>query len=174
MSTAKQCCNGETWKCGDTLFVFGSETPSEVETNLKYREDCQPGTCFSGNCIGFPSEYSMDVRCGYQHNNLTCGGKWGDCCNLDGRCGTGESFCDPGKCQKGNCTIVIVKPVGPVVPIIQPTTSTVQPSARSTSISTDGSCGGLSKLKCGGSGFGDCCSSSGYCGSSVDYCGQGW
>ncbi|KAH9863552.1 hypothetical protein J1614_009484, partial [Plenodomus biglobosus] len=43
----------------------------------------------------------------------------------------------------------------------------------SSKVSLDGTCGGSAGLTCGGSTFGNCCSSGGYCGSSVDHCAQG-
>ncbi|KAI1123310.1 hypothetical protein F5Y10DRAFT_281060 [Nemania abortiva] len=81
-----QCCNAETWKCGET------------------REDCAAGTCWEGLCPGHKI-YTTDGNCGYQHNYSQCAGKWGDCCSLEaGKCGTGDDFCSEGKCQSGNCT----------------------------------------------------------------------
>ncbi|KAI0418175.1 hypothetical protein F5X98DRAFT_122062 [Xylaria grammica] len=55
--------------------------------------------------------YAGAIRCiaptvlGYQHGKRRCAGKWGDCGNMDGKCGTGTDFCGWGKCQSGNCTI---------------------------------------------------------------------
>ncbi|KAF2223855.1 hypothetical protein BDZ85DRAFT_236355 [Elsinoe ampelina] len=40
-------------------------------------------------------------------------------------------------------------------------------------LSPNGLCGGTGGKTCKGSGFGDCCSASGYCGSWSDYCGSG-
>lgn len=40
----------------------------------------------------------VDGKCGTQHDNLKCGGPWGDCCSFDGVCGTGPDFCGKGKC----------------------------------------------------------------------------
>ncbi|KAF9696782.1 hypothetical protein EKO04_005746 [Ascochyta lentis] len=152
----KQCCNGETWKCGDQI------------------EDCQAGTCFSGACEGFPDQYSMDGKCGMQNNNLLCGGKWGACCDITGKCGTGESFCGVGRCQTGNCTITIPPPPSADVPSSASST-VIRPSSTPTpgSISPDGFCGGTNKFICKGSTFGDCCSSSGFCGSTTDHCQAG-
>ncbi|KAF1952996.1 hypothetical protein CC80DRAFT_420995 [Byssothecium circinans] len=151
----KQCCNGETWNCGDQV------------------TDCEAGTCFSGACNGFPYQYSMDGKCGIQHNNLECGGKWGICCDITGKCGTGEDFCGVGKCQNGNCTIIIPPPPSGGSP--DRTTTTTLPSSTVTpgSTSPDGSCGGTNKFSCKGSAFGDCCSSSGFCGSSAGHCTAG-
>lgn len=48
------------------------------------REDCAPGTCYEGYCLG-DTVYSTDGTCGYQHGGRLCAGKWGDCCNMDGK-----------------------------------------------------------------------------------------
>ncbi|KAF1837394.1 hypothetical protein BDW02DRAFT_139849 [Decorospora gaudefroyi] len=102
---------------------------------------------------------------------LQCGDKWGTCCNVDGECGTGESFCDIGKCQSGNCTFVMPSPTPfPGVPTTtMPPVSTPTPGG----ISPDGSCGGANKYQCKGSSFGDCCSLSGFCGSTTAHCQAG-
>jgi hypothetical protein len=87
LGTDKQCCNGETWKCGDS------------------KDDCRPGTCYSGACvIGGADIFSLHGRCGPRNGGLMCGGKWGDCCNFEGRCGTGDEFCGKDACESGNCT----------------------------------------------------------------------
>lgn len=88
--TEKQCCNSATWTCGDTT------------------EDCQAGTCYEGQCVGFPSEFSLNGKCGTQNGNKLCG-KWGACCSKAGVCGTGNDFCAVDKCQSGQC----VMPAGP-------------------------------------------------------------
>ncbi|EPE32552.1 Plant lectins/antimicrobial peptide [Glarea lozoyensis ATCC 20868] len=85
-----QCCNSQTWKCGDAT------------------ADCQAGTCFEGSCVGFPSTYSLDGNCGTTHGNLLCGGTWGDCCNKAGKCGKGSGFCDKSSCQSGLCEQPVV------------------------------------------------------------------
>ncbi|KAH7359751.1 hypothetical protein BKA66DRAFT_574039 [Pyrenochaeta sp. MPI-SDFR-AT-0127] len=53
IETDMPSCNGETWKCG----------------NL---DSCSPGTCYSGACLGFSSEYSMDGKYGSQNKDLKC------------------------------------------------------------------------------------------------------
>ncbi|KAK3389598.1 hypothetical protein B0H63DRAFT_507143 [Podospora didyma] len=82
-----QCCNAETWKCGDSA------------------EDCAPGTCYEGACHGGAGHqaYTTDGACGYDHNFRECAGKWGTCCNFAGRCGSGSDFCGRFKCQSGKC-----------------------------------------------------------------------
>ncbi|KAI1377844.1 hypothetical protein F4677DRAFT_413698 [Hypoxylon crocopeplum] len=97
IGTAKQCCNSETWTCGDT------------------DEDCARGTCYEGVCFGH-RVYTTDGKCGYKHGNGQCAGKWGDCCSIDGECGTGEDFCGEGRCSSGNCN-------PPIVPLPASTTT---------------------------------------------------
>ncbi|KAI1398617.1 hypothetical protein F4819DRAFT_498603 [Hypoxylon fuscum] len=80
-----QCCNSETWTCGNT------------------EEDCAPGTCYEGTCPGH-RVYTTDGKCGRDQGNRLCAGKWGDCCNMDGDCGTGEDFCDEGRCHFATST----------------------------------------------------------------------
>jgi hypothetical protein len=107
--TEKQCCNSATWKCGDTT------------------EDCQAGTCYEGQCVGFPSEFSLNGKCGTQNGNKLCD-KWGTCCNKGGVCGTGNDFCVVDKCQSGQC----VMPAGPTANLpwqIGNTTDGVSPVA---------------------------------------------
>ncbi|KAH8897463.1 hypothetical protein GQ53DRAFT_818731 [Thozetella sp. PMI_491] len=79
-----QCCNSETWRCG------------------RSEDDCRPGTCYDGTCLG-AKVYAIDGKCGPKHGGLKCGGKWGDCCSVDGICGTGPEFCGLGRCESGNC-----------------------------------------------------------------------
>ncbi|WYZ36505.1 hypothetical protein EsH8_II_000011 [Colletotrichum jinshuiense] len=74
LGTNKQCCNLETWTCGDST------------------EDCAPGTCYEGDCVG-DTVYSTDGRCRQAYSNCECTGRWGSCCSLDGRCSIGDAFC---------------------------------------------------------------------------------
>ncbi|KAL2137005.1 hypothetical protein VTI74DRAFT_10481 [Chaetomium olivicolor] len=79
-----ECCNSETWTCGNTA------------------ADCEDGTCYEGDCAG-DSVNSTDGTCGSEHGNRLCAGKRGDCCNISGQCGTGAGFCAESVCQSGNC-----------------------------------------------------------------------
>jgi len=79
-----QCCNSETWRCGKT------------------EEDCAPGICYEGACWGHKT-FTTDGTCGHQNEGRQCAGKWGDCCGVDGLCGSGEAFCAETNCQSGNC-----------------------------------------------------------------------
>ncbi|KAH8698048.1 hypothetical protein GQ44DRAFT_744344 [Phaeosphaeriaceae sp. PMI808] len=136
-----QCCNAETFKCGNST------------------QDRAPGTCYEGLCPG-DKVYSTDGTCGYQNGNRFCAGKWGDCCNSDGKCGTGSSFCGVDSCQSGNCT----KPAVPT------------PSTPSfpwlTGNTTDGTCGGDKKYGCNVL-WGNCFNKIGVCGDLPVDCGVG-
>lgn len=66
------------------------------------RADMAPGSCYSGQCWGH-NIFTTDGTCGYQHGNRQCIGKQGDCCNIDGTCGSGPENCGLGVCQSGNC-----------------------------------------------------------------------
>ncbi|KAF5664347.1 keratin-associated 5-4 [Fusarium heterosporum] len=93
----------------------------------------------------------------------TCGGStgfvcspiWGACCSKDGQCGRSSKFCGEG-CQPaaGNCNAAAPAAPGPG------------------SVSPDGSCGGTNKFVCGGSTYGDCCSTLGWCGKTTAHCGS--
>ncbi|KAH7061724.1 keratin-associated protein 5-4 [Paraphoma chrysanthemicola] len=103
------------------------------------------GTCSSG-----AGKISTDGTCGGT-KGLTCtGSTFGNCCSASGYCGSSTAHCEAG-CQSpfGTC------------------------SAGASKISTDGTCGGSKGLICKGSGFGDCCSSSGFCGSTTAHCSAG-
>lgn len=67
------------------------------------REDCSDGICYEGSCPGH-TVYTTDGKCGKDYGYSICTGKWGECCSIDGNCGSGEAFCGLGNCQLGNCT----------------------------------------------------------------------
>ena len=122
-----------------------------------------------GRLRGIPSEYSINGKCGYQNKGLKCGGKWGICCDTKGECGSGDGFCGVGKCQSGNCTLVITSPPG--IPDGVLTSAGARPAAPTPGgISTDSSCGGTNRYQCNRSSFRDCCSSSGFCGNMTEHC----
>ncbi|PKS06189.1 hypothetical protein jhhlp_007506 [Lomentospora prolificans] len=86
-----ECCNAETWTCGD----------SAIWSLIS--EDCAPGTCYEGNCPGH-MVYTTDGKCSPDPRVAgACAGKWGQCCNLEGKCGTGEGYCDDKHCWTGEC-----------------------------------------------------------------------
>lgn len=84
-----------------------------------------------------------------------CAGKWGDCCNMNGVCGTGPEFCSMCMCSMGNCT--------------RPNVVHTQP-LRMAGNTTDGTCGGKNNITCNVV-YGNCCSKDGVCG---EDCGEGW
>ncbi|ODA82688.1 hypothetical protein RJ55_01196 [Drechmeria coniospora] len=134
--TEFQCCNAKTFTCGNSL------------------EDCADGTCYEGACAG-DSVFTTNGECGRQHGYKQCAGVWGDCCNAEGKCGTGEAFCAYGKCQLGNCTLMAQPqkvPVGGATP--------------------DGTCGGTKQYKCNAA-YGKCCNKDGRCGRRSEDCGTG-
>ncbi|KAH6609995.1 carbohydrate-binding module family 18 protein [Trichoderma cornu-damae] len=138
LGTEFQCCNANTFKCGNST------------------EDCADGTCYEGACAG-DSVFTTNGECGQQHGYKQCAGVWGDCCNADGKCGTGESFCGYGVCQLGNCTVPS-QPTGP-------------PSWLNGN-TTDGTCGGTNRYTCSVV-YGNCCNKDGICGSLASDCGEG-
>jgi hypothetical protein len=126
------------------------------------------GKCHSGDCavvmppaprqapnitttpaaVPTPGTISPDGTCGGTKKYQCKGSTFGECCSASGFCGSTTGHCQAG-CQItfGNCT--------------------------NPPLSLDGTCGGTNKYQCKGSGFGDCCSSSGYCGSTNAHCTAG-
>ncbi|KAI6754647.1 hypothetical protein HG530_012399 [Fusarium avenaceum] len=102
-------------------------------------------------------EVTPDGTCGGD-TGFVCSPVWGACCSKDGVCGRSSKFCGDG-CQNkaGNCNAAAPAPETPPGP---------------GSVSPDGSCGGTNKFVCGGSAFGDCCSTQGWCGNSTAHCGN--
>lgn len=119
-------------------------------------QHCAIGTCQPefGTCTG-DKPPSFDGTCGSQSplGAICQGSGFGECCSASGWCGDTADHCGAG-CQSGACT---------------------QPDPNTDSISTDGMCGSNTPNKsiCAGSGFGDCCSASGWCGNTADHCGAG-
>ncbi|KAK2025679.1 hypothetical protein LX32DRAFT_596242 [Colletotrichum zoysiae] len=140
LGTEKQCCNSDTWTCGNSA------------------EDCAPGICYEGDCIG-DNIYSTDGSCGQFYGNRQCTGRWGTCCSFAGRCGTGDAFCGLFSCQQGDCDIW--------------KQDNNQPAG--TKWSNDGTCGGTEGMRCSGK-WGRCCNINGVCGEEPAdcYAEQGW
>lgn len=122
-----------------------------------FSADCAPGTCYEGACPG-DKVYSTDGTCGAAHGYRLCAGVWGNCCNSDGRCGTGEDFCAVDVCQSGNCRRPVVQPSDP-------------PWAGGNT--TDGTCGDENRYSCNVI-YGRCCNKDNVCGSLDSDCGVGW
>ncbi|KAH6983654.1 hypothetical protein BKA56DRAFT_439171, partial [Ilyonectria sp. MPI-CAGE-AT-0026] len=141
VGTGKACCNSETWTCGNS------------------DEDCAPGVCYEGLCPGHVV-YTTDGKCGQDHGMRVCAGKWGECCNNHGECGTGPDYCSQGKCQLGQCT--------------NANTTTVEDQPNFPWLvgnTTDGTCGGRKGYTCDVV-YGNCCNKNGYCGSLPADCGK--
>ncbi|KAI2631340.1 hypothetical protein GGS26DRAFT_591223 [Hypomontagnella submonticulosa] len=152
IGTDKQCCNSETWQCGDS------------------EEDCQAGTCYEGACeSAIVDNFTLDGKCGPENGGQKCGGKWGDCCNFSGVCGTGNDFCDDGKCESGNCTLLL-----DIQSSVESDDSKVstKSSPWQTGTTRDGTCGGPNHYTCDVL-YGSCCSPEGVCGSEEEQCGNG-
>lgn len=106
---------------------------------------------------------STDATCGGT-TSFTCqGSTFGNCCSINGWCGSTSDYCGTG-CQAGFGTCGVGSAVSS-------TTATASaPAASSTVVSTDGTCGGTNAYTCQGSTFGNCCSQYGWCGSTSAYC----
>ncbi|KAL7628811.1 hypothetical protein AAE478_000326 [Parahypoxylon ruwenzoriense] len=155
IGTTKQCCNAETWQCGDT------------------QEDCEAGTCYEGACASATEyNYTLDGNCGPKYGDQKCGGKWGDCCNFGGVCGTGPDFCHDGKCESGNCTQLLNIQDDAGIEGSQSGESKGKSLPWQTGTTKDGTCGGDNHYTCDVL-FGTCCSSRGVCGSDMEHCGNG-
>ncbi|KAF2123712.1 carbohydrate-binding module family 18 protein [Dothidotthia symphoricarpi CBS 119687] len=148
--TGGQCCNRETWKCGNT------------------KEDCAPGTCVGGLCsVNDPSAYSLDGKCGPATSNLKCGGKWGNCCGKSNTCGNSTNFCGIDNCLYGNCTMSPITSAPASLPSKDPLPFWWYGNT------TDGLCGPTNDYKVCNVAWGFCCASSGKCGDEVQFCGTG-
>lgn len=132
-----------------------------LNDSVTNRSDCTPGICWGGTCAG-NTHYSIDGKCGPQHGDRLCAGKWGDCCNLNGQCGSGNDFCNIDSCYSGECD-------WPVVITLRPS------SLGLVGNTTDGTCGAASTFTCD-SGHGNCCNKNNVCGSLPSDCGieYGW
>lgn len=146
-------------KIGVSIWLIHSALRARTDGRPFIRADCAPGTCYEGSCLG-DKVYSTDGTCGVQHGRRRCAGKWGDCCNLDGKCGSGTDFCGWMKCQSGNCIIPRSASWRPSRPLLSGNT-------------TDGTCGGKDDYVCNEV-FGLCCNKSGRCGGGPSDCGVGW
>ncbi|KAK4446124.1 hypothetical protein QBC34DRAFT_497070 [Podospora aff. communis PSN243] len=91
---------------------------------------------------------STDGSCGPANGGTVREGSgFGDCCSVNGWCGSTPAHCGSG-CQSGKC---------------------IQGA-----ITTDGSCGaGANHAICAGWPAGECCSPAGWCGGTPDHCGVG-
>ncbi|EEY17148.1 keratin-associated protein 5-4 [Verticillium alfalfae VaMs.102] len=95
-----------------------------------------------------PGDASPDGSCGGSNQFICTNSTFGACCSSGNWCGDSSAHCGTA-CQSafGTC-------------------------AGESNVSSDGKCGSNGKI-CLGSGFGDCCSSSGWCGGAAEHCGTG-
>lgn len=97
-----------TLKLGHVVIESMFSLPiSRCIANRTPRRDCTPSLCYkgAGNCF-LRVIVSTNGICGLvkdRHTLRVCG-EWGDCCNLQNRCGSGPDFCGKGVCQAGECT----------------------------------------------------------------------
>ncbi|GJD05035.1 glycosyl hydrolase family 18 [Colletotrichum higginsianum] len=159
--TDKPCCNADTWTCGDSAYVAKTLAQNDECTQTDMMtppsEDCAPGICYEGYCLG-DTIYSTDGTCGRDYGNRDCVGRWGSCCSMDGRCGTGDAFCSLFTCQQGDCDIW---------------KQDEQPAG--TKWTKDGTCGGAGGQRCSAE-WGRCCNVNGVCGEKPADCyvERGW
>ncbi|KAI6359417.1 hypothetical protein MCOR25_007072 [Pyricularia grisea] len=113
---------------------------------------------------------SPDASCGGNTGNTCQGSSFGNCCSVNGWCGSTADYCGSG-CQKyfGSCTSSGSGST-PSSSAAAASTSTVTSSNK---VSQDATCGGNTGNTCQGSAFGNCCSVNGWCGSTTNYCGSG-
>ncbi|KAM9874215.1 hypothetical protein VDGL01_11718 [Verticillium dahliae] len=148
-------CGGiDNWVCTPTWGACCSKDGMCGRSKAFCGDGCQPTF---GNCDApppppvkppGPGDASPDGSCGGS-NQFTCtNSTFGACCSSGNWCGDSSAHCGTA-CQSafGTC-------------------------AGESNISSDGKCGPNGKI-CLGSGFGDCCSSSGWCGGAAEHCGTG-
>ena len=105
---------------------------------------------------------STDGTCGGTSGFICTGSTFGNCCSEYGWCGSLEGHCSAG-CQSSFGVCGLLTKTTSIPPSSTPT--------QQTTISTDGTCGGVTGFICTGSTFGNCCSMYGWCGSTTDHCG---
>ncbi|CEJ94168.1 hypothetical protein VHEMI09717 [[Torrubiella] hemipterigena] len=131
----------------------------------------------------FPSaaDISHDGKCGPLAGGRTClGSGFGDCCSLDGECGSDYNVCSPHVECAGSAGCKVGHGA------CQPAYGKCWASAHGSQVSPFGDCNisiysewepptlqGASTVSCNGSAWGQCCSNQGRCGSSEGYCGRG-
>ncbi|ROT42461.1 hypothetical protein SODALDRAFT_374791 [Sodiomyces alkalinus F11] len=140
--------------CYTVVFREGITLDQFFDLNPQILPDCSNLWRDYAYCVAPVSEapISSDGSCGPENGHAVCDGSgYGDCCSLEGLCGSGEEFCGDGNCYSGAC-------LGP-----------------DEAISEDGSCGpDNNHWICGGEGvWGKCCSIYGWCGNSEEHCGPG-
>ncbi|KAM0344841.1 hypothetical protein ACHAPU_007223 [Fusarium lateritium] len=141
------------WVCSPSWGACCSKDGECGRSTAFCGDGCQAGY---GNCNAPATPkpatgLSIDGTCGGTAGLKCNGTSYGDCCSLQGWCGS-----TPGHCGTG----------------CQDKFGTCDPAVDIGTMTTDGSCGANGKT-CTGSTYGDCCSGSGYCGKEAGYCGTG-
>ncbi|KAK6437283.1 hypothetical protein LTR95_006528 [Oleoguttula sp. CCFEE 5521] len=121
---------------------------------------------------------TLDGKCDVPGGNKTCAGsKFGECCSMEGLCGSGHDFCSENK-----CTNTYSGPSCGSDPVAIPYWHWYHDSMKQ--LSTDGTCGlrNVNSSRCRSNSSwndsqiytfaesGRCCSVFGYCGMGKDYC----
>ncbi|KAF1365990.1 hypothetical protein EJ07DRAFT_91671, partial [Lizonia empirigonia] len=147
------CGGTNKYKCKGSGFGDCCSSAGYCGSTTHCAAGCQSafGTCTT-------TDLSPDGTCGGTNKYKCKGSGFGDCCSPSGYCGSTTAHCTTG-CQSafGTCTST-------------PTSST---APRPSDVSPDGMCGGTKNLKCTNSGFGNCCSKTGFCGDTISHCAQG-
>jgi len=76
--------------------------------------------------------WSTDGTCGHAHGPRKCAGIWGHCCDLDGRCGTGEDFYGMGRFRSGDCVEFDLPASSLPLPSVVPEAMASDPASTST------------------------------------------
>ncbi|KAH7383554.1 hypothetical protein BKA64DRAFT_760328 [Cadophora sp. MPI-SDFR-AT-0126] len=142
LSPVRATCEGSAFgSCCSSSGYCGS-------TSAYCDAGCQ--TAF-GTCVPSGSNTSPDGSCGGTTGYSCTGSAFGNCCSQYGYCGNTVDHCATG-CQTpfGTCTGTGTGP--------------------DATVSTDGTCAGVSGYTCLGSEFGNCCSAYGWCGNTDGHC----
>jgi LysM repeat protein len=112
--TIDECGIYHTVKAGEFCqaisLTYGITLDDFLQLNPELSLDCLNLWLGYSYCVYAVSRapVSTDSSCGPSHSHATCvGSDFGDCCNMDGRCGSGSDYCDLANCQSGSCTLPI-------------------------------------------------------------------
>jgi hypothetical protein len=158
--TVGECLNDpvENWYRSSSGGVFTSTNAGKPPAS----STASPPSSSTGGVAPAPTAISFEGTCG-GNTGMTClGSTFGNCCSVNGWCGSTSAYCSAG-CQSrfGSCSD------GQSAPGAQPS------SPSGSKVSLDGSCAGTTGQTCQGSTFGNCCSHAGWCGKTDDYCKSG-
>ncbi|RAK80817.1 carbohydrate-binding module family 18 protein [Aspergillus fijiensis CBS 313.89] len=145
-----QVASGDT--CNSIALRFGITFSELQQLNVDITDTCSNLWLGYDICVApvTAAPLSTDGRCGPSFGHSTCTGtSFGDCCNLDGWCGSTFDYCGADTCISGSCD-------------------------QAAGATSDGTCGpDHGYTTCNNPSFGSCCSVYGYCGSGSDFCGAG-